>query len=29
MPYLPLHRSDIGTAQRTWQNRGYDLVRNP
>ncbi|KAA6353389.1 MAG: hypothetical protein EZS28_051084, partial [Streblomastix strix] len=29
MPHLPPHMSDIETAQRTWQNRGYDLVRDP
>ncbi|KAA6370587.1 MAG: hypothetical protein EZS28_033887 [Streblomastix strix] len=29
MPHLPTHMSDIETAQRTWQNRGYDLVRDP
>ncbi|KAA6371664.1 MAG: hypothetical protein EZS28_032809 [Streblomastix strix] len=29
IPHLPLHKSDIETAQRTWQNRGYDLVREP
>ncbi|KAA6361679.1 MAG: hypothetical protein EZS28_042794 [Streblomastix strix] len=29
MPHLPPHRTDIETAQRTWQNRGYDLVRDP
>ncbi|KAA6368125.1 MAG: hypothetical protein EZS28_036349 [Streblomastix strix] len=29
MPHLPPHKSDMETAQRTWQNRGYDLVRDP
>ncbi|KAA6364534.1 MAG: hypothetical protein EZS28_039938, partial [Streblomastix strix] len=29
MPHLPPHMSDIETAQRTWQNRGYDLVTDP
>ncbi|KAA6385517.1 MAG: hypothetical protein EZS28_018959 [Streblomastix strix] len=29
MPHLPLYISDIETEQRTWQNRGYDLVRDP
>ncbi|KAA6379994.1 MAG: hypothetical protein EZS28_024477 [Streblomastix strix] len=29
MPHLPPHMKDIETAQRTWQNRGYDLVRDP
>ncbi|KAA6375617.1 MAG: hypothetical protein EZS28_028856 [Streblomastix strix] len=29
MPHLPLHKTDIETAQRTWQNRGYVLVRDP
>ncbi|KAA6382029.1 MAG: hypothetical protein EZS28_022444 [Streblomastix strix] len=29
MPHLPPHLSDIDTAHRTWQNRGYDLVRDP
>ncbi|KAA6388311.1 MAG: hypothetical protein EZS28_016158, partial [Streblomastix strix] len=29
MPHLPPHMSDLETAQRTWQNRGYDLVRDP
>ncbi|KAA6382703.1 MAG: hypothetical protein EZS28_021770 [Streblomastix strix] len=29
MPHLPPHMSDIETAQKTWQNRGYDLVRDP
>ncbi|KAA6355251.1 MAG: hypothetical protein EZS28_049221, partial [Streblomastix strix] len=29
MSHLPPHMSDIETAQRTWQNRGYDLVRDP
>ncbi|KAA6361534.1 MAG: hypothetical protein EZS28_042939 [Streblomastix strix] len=27
--HLPPHKTDIETAQRTWQNRGYDLVRDP
>ncbi|KAA6363558.1 MAG: hypothetical protein EZS28_040914, partial [Streblomastix strix] len=29
MPHLPLHIKDIETAQRTQQNRRYDLVRDP
>ncbi|KAA6362619.1 MAG: hypothetical protein EZS28_041854 [Streblomastix strix] len=29
MPHLPSHKIDIKTAQRTQQNRGYDLVRDP
>ncbi|KAA6377016.1 MAG: hypothetical protein EZS28_027458 [Streblomastix strix] len=29
MQHLPQHMSDIETAQLTWQNRGYDLVRDP
>ncbi|KAA6378606.1 MAG: hypothetical protein EZS28_025866 [Streblomastix strix] len=29
MPHLPPHKTDIETAQRTWQNRGYYLVRDP
>ncbi|KAA6395832.1 MAG: hypothetical protein EZS28_008632 [Streblomastix strix] len=29
MLHLPPHQSDIETAQRTLQNRGYDLVRDP
>ncbi|KAA6357565.1 MAG: hypothetical protein EZS28_046909, partial [Streblomastix strix] len=29
MPHLPPHMSDIESAQRIWQNRGYDLVRDP
>ncbi|KAA6363745.1 MAG: hypothetical protein EZS28_040729, partial [Streblomastix strix] len=29
MPHLPRHMSDIESAQRIWQNRGYDLVRDP
>ncbi|KAA6353222.1 MAG: hypothetical protein EZS28_051251, partial [Streblomastix strix] len=28
-PNIPPHMSDIETAQRTWQNRGYDLVKDP
>ncbi|KAA6369415.1 MAG: hypothetical protein EZS28_035059 [Streblomastix strix] len=28
MPHLPSHMSDIETAQRTWQHRGYELVRD-
>ncbi|KAA6384550.1 MAG: hypothetical protein EZS28_019921 [Streblomastix strix] len=28
MPHLPPHMSDIESAQRIWQNRGYDLVRD-
>ncbi|KAA6379919.1 MAG: hypothetical protein EZS28_024556 [Streblomastix strix] len=27
--HLPPHKSDIQSAQRIWQNRGYDLVRDP
>ncbi|KAA6370373.1 MAG: hypothetical protein EZS28_034100, partial [Streblomastix strix] len=29
MPHLPPHMKDIETAQRTWLNRGYDLVGDP
>ncbi|KAA6401435.1 MAG: hypothetical protein EZS28_003033 [Streblomastix strix] len=29
MPHLPPHMKDIESAQRIWQNRGYDLVRDP
>ncbi|KAA6394082.1 MAG: hypothetical protein EZS28_010391 [Streblomastix strix] len=29
MPQLPLYMSDIESAQRIWQNRGYDLLRDP
>ncbi|KAA6358476.1 MAG: hypothetical protein EZS28_045997 [Streblomastix strix] len=29
MPHLPSHKTDIETTQRTWQNGGYDLVRDP
>ncbi|KAA6395243.1 MAG: hypothetical protein EZS28_009234 [Streblomastix strix] len=29
VPHLPLHKIDIESAQRIWQNRGYDLVRDP
>ncbi|KAA6389201.1 MAG: hypothetical protein EZS28_015269, partial [Streblomastix strix] len=29
MPHLPPHMNDKGTAQRTWCNRGYDLIRDP
>ncbi|KAA6362567.1 MAG: hypothetical protein EZS28_041907 [Streblomastix strix] len=29
MPHLPPYKSDIETEQRTWQNRGYDLVKDP
>ncbi|KAA6391522.1 MAG: hypothetical protein EZS28_012948 [Streblomastix strix] len=29
MQHLPLHKIDIEIAQRIWQNRGYDLVRDP
>ncbi|KAA6390366.1 MAG: hypothetical protein EZS28_014108 [Streblomastix strix] len=29
IPHFPPHMSDIETAQRTQQNRGYDLVRDP
>ncbi|KAA6382809.1 MAG: hypothetical protein EZS28_021661 [Streblomastix strix] len=28
MPHLPPHKSDIETAQRTQQNKGYDLIRD-
>ncbi|KAA6384683.1 MAG: hypothetical protein EZS28_019789 [Streblomastix strix] len=28
MPHLQLHKSDIETAQRTWQNIEYDLVKD-
>ncbi|KAA6378317.1 MAG: hypothetical protein EZS28_026156 [Streblomastix strix] len=29
MQYLPSHKNDIKSAQSIWQNRGYDLVRDP
>ncbi|KAA6329546.1 MAG: hypothetical protein EZS28_053597 [Streblomastix strix] len=29
MSHLPPHKTDIETSQKTWQNRGYDLVRDP
>ncbi|KAA6392167.1 MAG: hypothetical protein EZS28_012302, partial [Streblomastix strix] len=29
IPNFPPHKTDIETAQRTWQYRGYDLVRDP
>ncbi|KAA6399696.1 MAG: hypothetical protein EZS28_004783 [Streblomastix strix] len=29
MSYLPSHKNDMEIAQGTWQNRGYDLVRDP
>ncbi|KAA6370514.1 MAG: hypothetical protein EZS28_033959 [Streblomastix strix] len=29
IPHLPPHMKDIESAQKTWQNRGYDLVRDP
>ncbi|KAA6371745.1 MAG: hypothetical protein EZS28_032728 [Streblomastix strix] len=29
MPHLSPHMKDIETAHRTWQNKGYDLVRDP
>ncbi|KAA6361023.1 MAG: hypothetical protein EZS28_043449, partial [Streblomastix strix] len=29
MPHLPPHVRDIESAQRIWQNRGYDLVKDP
>ncbi|KAA6389017.1 MAG: hypothetical protein EZS28_015455 [Streblomastix strix] len=29
MPHLPTHMNDIETEQRTCQNRGYELVRDP
>ncbi|KAA6383123.1 MAG: hypothetical protein EZS28_021350 [Streblomastix strix] len=29
MSHLPLHMSDIESAQRIWLNRRYDLVRDP
>ncbi|KAA6373365.1 MAG: hypothetical protein EZS28_031107 [Streblomastix strix] len=29
IPHSLPHKIDIETAQRTWQNRGYDLVRDP
>ncbi|KAA6363282.1 MAG: hypothetical protein EZS28_041192 [Streblomastix strix] len=29
MSHLPPHMSDIDSAQRIWQKRGYDLVRDP
>ncbi|KAA6393648.1 MAG: hypothetical protein EZS28_010823 [Streblomastix strix] len=28
MPHLPPHMSYIESAQRTWQNRGFDLIRD-
>ncbi|KAA6382952.1 MAG: hypothetical protein EZS28_021523 [Streblomastix strix] len=28
MPYLPSHKIDVETAQQTWQNRRFDLVRD-
>ncbi|KAA6395499.1 MAG: hypothetical protein EZS28_008973 [Streblomastix strix] len=29
MPHLPPHKTDIETVQRTWQNREYDLLKDP
>ncbi|KAA6314175.1 MAG: hypothetical protein EZS28_055630, partial [Streblomastix strix] len=29
MPHLPPHMKDIETAQRAWQYRGYDIIRDP
>ncbi|KAA6395738.1 MAG: hypothetical protein EZS28_008740 [Streblomastix strix] len=29
MSHLPPHKTDIETAQRTWQNRRYELLRDP
>ncbi|KAA6395854.1 MAG: hypothetical protein EZS28_008625 [Streblomastix strix] len=29
MPHLPSYKTDMETAQRTWKNRRYDLVKDP